>query len=52
MQWRNQVGRKLKMLAIEQINAMGGVLGGRSRLFRQKMGASDWPTFAENPPVY
>jgi urea transport system substrate-binding protein len=33
-------------LAIEQINAMGGVLG-RKIKFIQEGGASDWPTFAE-----
>jgi len=33
-------------LAIEQINAMGGVLG-RKIEFVQEDGASDWPTFAE-----
>ncbi len=33
-------------LAIEQINAMGGVLG-RQIKFVQEDGASDWPTFAE-----
>lgn len=33
-------------LAIEQINAMGGVLG-RKIKFIQEDGASDWPTFAE-----
>ncbi len=33
-------------LAIEQINAMGGVLG-RKIEFIQEDGASDWPTFAE-----
>ena len=33
-------------LAIEQINAMGGVLG-RKINFIQEDGASDWPTFAE-----
>ena len=33
-------------LAIEQINAMGGVLG-RKITFVQEDGASDWPTFAE-----
>lgn len=33
-------------LAIEQINAMGGVLG-RQIEFIQEDGASDWPTFAE-----
>ena len=33
-------------LAIEQINAMGGVLG-REILYIQEDGASDWPTFAE-----
>lgn len=33
-------------LAIEQINAMGGVLG-RKIQYIQEDGASDWPTFAE-----
>jgi urea transport system substrate-binding protein len=33
-------------LAIEQINAMGGVLG-RKIKFIQEDGGSDWPTFAE-----
>jgi len=33
-------------LAIEQINAQGGVLGRQIR-FIQEDGASDWPTFAE-----
>ena len=33
-------------LAIEQINAMGGVLG-RKIIYEQEDGASDWPTFAE-----
>jgi urea transport system substrate-binding protein len=33
-------------LAIDQINAMGGVLG-RKIKFIQEDGASDWPTFAE-----
>lgn len=33
-------------LAIDQINAMGGVLG-RKIEFIQEDGASDWPTFAE-----
>ncbi|MBU2886928.1 urea ABC transporter substrate-binding protein [Gilvimarinus agarilyticus] len=33
-------------LAIEQINAMGGVLG-RKIEYVQEDGASDWPTFAE-----
>jgi urea transport system substrate-binding protein len=35
-----------EMLAIEQINAMGGVLG-RKIQYIQEDGASDWPTFAE-----
>jgi urea transport system substrate-binding protein len=35
-----------EMLAIEQINAMGGVLG-RQIEYIQEDGASDWPTFAE-----
>lgn len=33
-------------LAIEQINAMGGVLGRQVKIV-QEDGASDWPTFAE-----
>ena len=33
-------------LAIEQINAMGGILG-RKIEYTQEDGASDWPTFAE-----
>ena len=33
-------------LAIDQINAMGGVLG-RKIEYIQEDGASDWPTFAE-----
>ncbi len=33
-------------LAIEQINAAGGILG-RKIKFIQEDGASDWPTFAE-----
>src|SRR6202051_2456296 len=33
-------------LAIEQINAMGGVLGRKIQII-QEDGASDWPTFAE-----
>src|SRR5689334_25372754 len=33
-------------LAIEQINAMGGVLGRKIEII-QEDGASDWPTFAE-----
>ena len=33
-------------LAIEQINAMGGVLGRQIKII-QEDGASDWPTFAE-----
>ena len=35
-----------EMLAIEQINAMGGVLGRQIEII-QEDGASDWPTFAE-----
>lgn len=35
-----------EMLAIEQINAMGGVLGRKIEIV-QEDGASDWPTFAE-----
>ena len=35
-----------EILAIEQINAMGGVLG-RQIEYEQEDGASDWPTFAE-----
>src|SRR5512139_1815424 len=33
-------------LAIEQINAMGGVLGRKIKVIKED-GASDWPTFAE-----
>jgi urea transport system substrate-binding protein len=33
-------------LAIEQINAMGGILGRKIKVI-QEDGASDWPTFAE-----
>ncbi|WP_425579330.1 transporter substrate-binding protein, partial [Streptomyces chitinivorans] len=33
-------------LAIEQINAQGGVLGRQIKII-QEDGASDWPTFAE-----
>lgn len=33
-------------LAIEQINAMGGILGRKIKII-QEDGASDWPTFAE-----
>jgi urea transport system substrate-binding protein len=33
-------------LAIDQINAMGGILGRKIRIV-QEDGASDWPTFAE-----
>lgn len=33
-------------LAIEQINAMGGVLGRKIKIIKED-GASDWPTFAE-----
>jgi urea transport system substrate-binding protein len=36
-------------LAIEQINAQGGILG-RKIEFIQEDGASDWPTFAEKAP--
>ena len=42
---RNRFGEAEK-LAIEQINAAGGVLG-RKIKFIQEDGASDWPTFAE-----
>ena len=35
-----------EQLAIEQINAMGGVLGRKIRII-QEDGASDWPPFAE-----
>ncbi len=35
-----------EILAIEQINAMGGVLG-RQIKYIQEDGASDWPTFAD-----
>lgn len=35
-----------EQLAIDQINAMGGVLGRRIKVIKED-GASDWPTFAE-----
>ena len=35
-----------ELLAIEQINAMGGVLGRKIEVIKED-GASDWPTFAE-----
>ncbi|WP_027014451.1 transporter substrate-binding protein [Comamonas composti] len=35
-----------EQLAIEEINAQGGVLGRKIRLIKED-GASDWPTFAE-----
>lgn len=35
-----------EILAIEQINAMGGILGRKIKII-QEDGASDWPTFAE-----
>ena len=35
-----------EQLAIEQINAMGGVLGRKIKIIVED-GASDWPTFAE-----
>jgi len=35
-----------EQLAIDQINAMGGVLGRKIRVIKED-GASDWPTFAE-----
>jgi urea transport system substrate-binding protein len=38
-------------LAIEQINAMGGVLG-RKIEYIQEDGASDWPTLQRNPKNY
>ncbi|ACX96427.1 urea ABC transporter substrate-binding protein [Halothiobacillus neapolitanus] len=38
--------QEAEKLAIEQINAQGGVLG-RQIKFIQEDGASDWPTFAE-----
>lgn len=38
--------QEAEKLAIEQINAQGGVLG-RKIKFIQEDGASDWPTFAE-----
>lgn len=38
--------QQAEKLAIEQINAMGGVLG-RKIKYVQEDGASDWPTFAE-----
>jgi urea transport system substrate-binding protein len=38
--------QQAEKLAIEQINAAGGVLG-RKIIYDQEDGASDWPTFAE-----
>ena len=35
-----------EQLAIDQINAMGGVLGRKIKVIKED-GASDWPTFAE-----
>jgi len=35
-----------EMMAIEQINAMGGILGRKIEVIKED-GASDWPTFAE-----
>src|SRR5258706_3110 len=35
-----------EQLAIEQINAMGGILGRKIKIIVED-GASDWPTFAE-----
>ena len=35
-----------EQLAIDQINAMGGILGRKIRVIKED-GASDWPTFAE-----
>ena len=35
-----------EQLAIDQINAMGGVLGRQIKVIKED-GASDWPTFAE-----
>jgi urea transport system substrate-binding protein len=35
-----------ELLAIDQINAMGGVLGRKIQVIKED-GASDWPTFAE-----
>ena len=35
-----------ELMAIEQINAMGGVLGRKIEVIKED-GASDWPTFAE-----
>jgi urea transport system substrate-binding protein len=35
-----------EQLAIDQINAMGGILGRRIKVIKED-GASDWPTFAE-----
>ena len=35
-----------EMLAIDQINAMGGILGRKIEVIKED-GASDWPTFAE-----
>src|SRR5882757_10764991 len=37
---------RAERLAIEQINAMGGILGRQIKVI-QEDGASDWPTFAE-----
>jgi urea transport system substrate-binding protein len=37
---------RAERLAIDQINAMGGVLGRQIKVI-QEDGASDWPTFAE-----
>ena len=38
--------QEAEKLAIEQINAMGGILGRQIKVI-QEDGASDWPTFAE-----
>ena len=35
-----------EQLAIDQINAMGGILGRKIKVIKED-GASDWPTFAE-----
>jgi urea transport system substrate-binding protein len=37
-----------EQLAIEQINAAGGILGRKIKII-QEDGASDWPTFARRP---
>ena len=47
---RNRFGTGRK-LAIDQINAMGGVILGRKIEYIQEDGASDWLTFAEKPKL-